>query len=200
MRYLQRLLNMANYPRTIYATLLASYGAFVLMLGIFIYDHQYRYDSEAQTEVVPVYWDASEPLRQEYDFSNTAEKLEDISKRGDTATVALGFKLPDGEGDAACAFPDWYDRNSSQPAKDKQLFQYLAKAVNFFEQNPAVVAWQIEHNAYIESEDCPEYDRNLLDAEIAVVEGVDDTDKEIIVDRGPATLSDFKDWFRRLVN
>lgn len=191
---------MANYPRTIYATLLAAYAVFVLTFGIFVFDHQHSYRSEAETDVVPVYWDAAEPERGQYDFSEAKQKLQAISERGEKATIALGYKLPDSDGSAECIFPQWYDHDLGQLTKDKYLFQMLRATINQFENNPAVVAWQIEDEPSIALAGCPEFDLGLLNAEIALVENVDDANKEIIVDRGTATLSDFRNWLKGFVN
>ena len=193
---------MRRYAKIIAATLLASYGAFVLVFGIFAHNYNYKYSNSvpAETTVLPVYWDEIEIERLDYDFSAVAAQLQKITQRGDTAAIALGYKLQNSEGVSECIFPDWYDHSAPQFTKDKYLFQMLRTTVNRFENNPSVVAWQIEHEPSVALAGCPEFDPNLLNAEIALVEGIDDADKEIIVDRGRATLSDFHNWLKHLVN
>lgn len=172
-------------------------GGAVVAFGYFSYRHDNKYETRAEGEVISVYWDELEEERLSYDFSKTDALLSAAKGSGLSATIALGFKLPSRDDNSGeCNFPGWYDHGAIQTEKDKQLFQMIRSVVNQYENNSTVVAWQVEHDALKTTEGCPAVDTDLLDAEIALVEGIDDSDKQIIVERAPASLADFAEWVK----
>ncbi|MEX0877603.1 MAG: hypothetical protein WDZ40_01910 [Candidatus Spechtbacterales bacterium] len=177
--------------------LLIVYILFIVAFGYFSYSHSNAYETEASGEVISVYWDELEKERGEYDFSKTDALLSQAKGRGLTTTLAIGFKLPDSSGgEGECRFPGWYDHEAVQAEKDKQLFQMLRTVVNRYEENSSVVAWQVEYDSFSDKKGCPVADAGLLDVEIALVEGVDDGNKQVIVERASVSLGDFFEWVK----
>ena len=187
---------MRDYFKKAVGALLIIYTLFVAVFGYFSYKYDNVYKSVASGEVIPIYWNEIEKERGEYDFSASDKRLEEVLKNNATTSLALGFKQRTDSGNAECIFPEWYDHTAPQQTKDKWLFQMLRNAINHYEYNSNITAWQIEQDSFKKQEGCPLPDGELLAAEIVLVEGVDDSGKQIIVDRGEASFSEFKKWIK----
>ena len=134
---------------------------------------------------VPIYWDELEKEQGQFDFSKWDWQLEELEKREGKAILVVGFKQPRWP---ECRFPDWYDHETSQPAKDKQLFQMLRTVVSHYRDNPIVGAWQVENEPLFAFGVCPKADMGLLDAEIKLVRGLDSSRPIIVTDSGEWSL------------
>lgn len=138
-------------------------------------------DLNAKHVRIPIYWDELEKERGVYDFSPWDWQLAELEKRGGKAILVVGFKLPRWP---ECHFPEWYDENKSQQTKDKYLFQMIRTVVVHYRDNPTVIMWQIENEPFLNFGECPDLDKDLLDAEIKLVRSLDPSRKIMITDSG----------------
>lgn len=135
---------------------------------------------------IPIYWDELESQRGEYDFSKWDWQLDELDKRGGTAIIAVGYKLPRWP---ECRFPEWLETtNPKDLTFSKRLFQMERAVVTHYRDHPAVAAWQIENEPLLEFGICPKTDPDLLDGEVELVRRLDPSRPIIITDTGEFSL------------
>ncbi len=112
---------------------------------------------------LPAYWTEIEQKPGDFDFSEIDRELAAIQKRGGTAMVAIGARLPRWP---ECWVPDWA-KNLSQIDRDTAQLAYEKATIEHLSNNPAVIGWQIENEPTLTSfMTCPGLTGDLVLAEL----------------------------------
>lgn len=123
-------------------------------------------------------WSAIEPEKNKFNFTDLDWQISEAGKRNAKVILAVGYKLPRWP---ECHNPEW--------SKDLRtdLFSYLERVIGRYKDNPAIFAWQVENEPFLPFGECPAFDVNLLDEEIALVKKLDSR-PIIITDSGELSL------------
>lgn len=122
------------------------------------------------------YWPIIEKNEGEYDFSQLDWQIDQASQRGVDIILAVGARLPRWP---ECHYPEWYAQQDKKNQQTK-LLNYIQETINRYDNNPMVIAWQIENEPFlIGFGECPKLDIKLLDKEIALAR--QNTKKPIII-------------------
>ncbi len=85
------------------------------------------------------YWDEIEPAKNQYDFADLDWQIDQIGKRGGTVSLAVGLRQPRWP---ECHAPDWARVDDGW---QNDLYKYVEKVIDRYENNPAVTSWQLEN-------------------------------------------------------
>jgi GH35 family endo-1,4-beta-xylanase len=118
---------------------------------------------------IPVYWNAVEPDRGEYDWSEIDYQMKEISMRNGSVILAVGAKLPRWP---ECWIPEWALHQSVREERETRL-AYIKATVERYKDNPALAAWQVENEALFPFGVCPKPNRGFLKQEIELVRRLD---------------------------
>ena len=89
------------------------------------------------------YWDESEKVRGQLDFTELDWQINEIAKRGGTVSLGLGLRQPRWP---ECHQPTWADDLAGNAWK-QALYAYIETVVKRYENNPTVISWQLENEA-----------------------------------------------------
>lgn len=140
-------------------------------------------DLEIRKIRVPIYWDSTEMEEGKYDFADVDWQLEEAGKRNAEIILVVGQKVPRWP---ECYVPQYLQDNDE--LRKAELLKFIDVAVSRYKDYPAVKFWQVENEPFLKFGDCPEFDKNLLDREIALVREKDPSRKIIITDSGELSL------------
>jgi ubiquitin-protein ligase len=135
---------------------------------------------------IPVYWDSVEKEEDVYDFSEIDWQLEEAGKRNAEIVLVLGQKVPRWP---ECYVPEYLKNNDEK--RREELLEFIEIAIEKYKNNKVIKYWQIENEPFLKFGVCPEFDKNLLDKEIALVKENDSSRKIIITDSGELSI-----WLR----
>jgi hypothetical protein len=122
------------------------------------------------------YWPIVEPTKDSYNFTDLDWQVNQAQQRGATIILAVGARLPRWP---ECHYPEWYASQNKQEQK-QQLLDYLQKVIERYDNNPAIIAWQVENEPFlIGFGECPGLNVKLLDQEIALARSL--SQKPIII-------------------
>ncbi|MEY4722495.1 MAG: hypothetical protein RLZZ324_8 [Candidatus Parcubacteria bacterium] len=118
---------------------------------------------------IPAYWDALEPTRGTYDFSDLDFQVKEADKLGAHILMAVGRKLPRWP---ECHAPAW---TAGMAEKDVQplILAQVAAVVHRYAKDPGISAWQVENEPFFAFGICPPLDREFLEKEVALVKSLD---------------------------
>ena len=133
------------------------------------------------------YWDDIESTKGKYDFSRIERELAIAESGGATVVLAVGRKLPRWP---ECHDPAWLKDTTPMEQKERQLM-FARAVVERFKNDTTIGAWQVENEPFLPYGDCPNYDIDTLDQEIALVRALDPSRKVIVTDSGELSL-----WIR----
>ncbi len=123
-------------------------------------------------------WSDVESEQNNFNFTDLDWQLKEAAIRGARVILAVGYKLPRWP---ECHEPTWVkDRRSA-------VLAYIEKTVTRYKDNPVIFAWQIENEPFLPFGECPSFDVNLLDEEIALVKRIDNR-PIVITDSGELGL------------
>lgn len=125
---------------------------------------------------VPVYWPEVEKEEGVWDFSSIDWMIEKAADYDGRVILAAGRKLPRWP---ECHIPDRVRNMTPSEVEGQKLLEYIEETVKRYENNPAVWAWQVENEPFLEFGECPELDVDFLDKEIALVRSL--SDKSVII-------------------
>lgn len=116
------------------------------------------------------YWDEHEKEHGVYDFSDLDWQLEMAQKNGCLVTLCLGARQPRWPENH---WPDWAWKGPKE-WRTEALLEYIKAVVERYRDNDAVVSYQLENEALLESFGRrPELDRKRLRKEFALVKQLD---------------------------
>lgn len=118
---------------------------------------------------IPAYWNRLEAARGEWMFDELDGDIKEIAKREGTIVLAIGRKLPRWP---ECWIPEWVGNLSLEKQREATL-AYIETVVRRYQDNPAIVGWQVENEAYFPFGVCPKLDTALLQQELDLVRRLD---------------------------
>ena len=118
---------------------------------------------------LPAYWSEIEKNQGNFDCSRLDWQVEKATERNVEVILALGRKLPRWP---ECHEPDWV-KNQNPDLKNKKLLDYIEVVVNHYKNSPAIKIWQVENEPFLKFGECPDFSKEFLDREIALVRSLD---------------------------
>jgi hypothetical protein len=134
---------------------------------------------------VPAYWDEIQKSDYEhFDYSDLDWMMEEAGKRDARIIMAVGYRLPRWP---ECHLPDWA-KSLDIADMQKQTLAYLKNTIERYKDKPQISAWQIENEPFLRLfGQCPEFDTDFLDKEIALVKSLDNR-PIVVTDSGELSL------------
>ena len=132
---------------------------------------------------IPVYWDWVEPEEGKYDFMDLDWQMAEAEKRNGEIILAVGQKVPRWP---ECFVPEYLKADDAK--RKTELVEFIRVVVDRYKNSKALKYWQIENEPFLKFGVCPELDKDLLDAEIAMARLTDPSRKIIITDSGELSL------------
>ena len=131
---------------------------------------------------IPAYWDRTEPVKDNYNFSDLDFQLDQAAARHAKVLLAVGRKLPRWP---ECHEPDWVHALNDDDQREVELMAYLKAVILRYKNHPAVYALQVENEPFFPFGNCPKIFRaGILSREIAWVRGLDATHQVVVTDSG----------------
>ncbi len=129
---------------------------------------------------IPAYWPEIEPNppvngEHQFDFEWLDFMMNKAASSSAEVILAVGFKLPRWP---ECHDPYWAS-DLSLKDEEAKVFDYVKETVNRYKDNPAVSAWQVENEPFLNFGVCPKLDAGFLDEEIALVKSL--SDKPVLI-------------------
>jgi hypothetical protein len=118
---------------------------------------------------LPSYWTEIENEKGNYYFENLDWQIDEAEKRGAKIILTLGQKQPRWP---ECHIPDWAKGLNKYERQD-ELIKAMTKVVERYRYKESIVSWQVENEPFLPYGECPKFDENFLDREIAVVRSLD---------------------------
>jgi len=119
---------------------------------------------------VVAYWREIEPEQGETNYDSLDFEIEEASKRNVELIVSIGQKVPRWP---ECHIPDWA-KESSIENREKAVLTHIERTVNRYKEVEAIKYWQVENEPFLAGfGDCPPFDKDFLDEEIALVKSLD---------------------------
>ncbi|MFH1254978.1 MAG: hypothetical protein V1667_00680 [bacterium] len=119
---------------------------------------------------LPAYWNEIENKEGEYFWDDLDWQIKQATNHEAEIILAVGARLPRWP---ECHFPGWTDGRLKAQVENSTL-DYLSKTIERYKSNPAIKAWQIENEPFLSHfGDCPKFDKNFLDQEIALARSLD---------------------------
>ncbi len=116
------------------------------------------------------YWDEAEATPGVFNWTDLDWQVNEAAKRGGTVILAVGGRLPRWP---ECHFPGWSVK-LTKDEREAKILEYIKKTVERYRVNDAVIAWQVENEAFLSGfGECPKFDPDFLDKEIALVKTLD---------------------------
>lgn len=112
------------------------------------------------------YWDESEAVRGQLDFTELDWEIDQVTQRGGTVSLSIGLRQPRWP---ECHQPTWANQLAGNEWK-QALYAYMEQVVKRYETNPTVTSWQLENeavNTWFGTCDAPDVQR--LNEEFALV-------------------------------
>lgn len=131
---------------------------------------------------IPVYWNAVQPEPNRYRFEDLDWQLEQARLRGAQVVLVVGRRVPRWP---ECHEPGWLKELSSEGAPERALLAFLETVVGRYAVHPAVSAWQVENEPFLDAfGQCPDANPDLLDREIALVKRLDPSRPVVVTESG----------------
>lgn len=115
------------------------------------------------------YWDDSEKVNNEYDFSDVIWQLDEAKKRDIQIIMAVGYKVPRYP---ECFQPEWVSKYTKEE-REKELVEYVTKAVETLKPYENIMIWQVENEPFWPFGTCELIERETIVKEIAAVRTID---------------------------
>lgn len=133
------------------------------------------------------YWNETEPSEGVFQFDDLDWQVREAAKNNADIILVLGQKQPRWP---ECHIPDWA---KDLPLKDRQdrVMNQIKTVVDRYKNEKSIVAWQVENEFFFQFGECPEYDTDFFDKEIAYVHSLDSARPVIITDSG-----ELSSWYR----
>uniref|UniRef100_A0A7C4TLQ1 GH10 domain-containing protein n=1 Tax=candidate division WWE3 bacterium TaxID=2053526 RepID=A0A7C4TLQ1_UNCKA len=146
-------------------------------------------DLQARNLRLVVYWEDTEPTKDNYDYSNIKWQLEEADKRNANVILSIGRKVPRYP---ECFEPKWWRGISSKDIRDQELYEYIKKTVTELKHHSSIKMWQVENEPFWPFGDCPyEFSLEEIKRETALVRDLDPDRPILSQDSGEGGL-----WFK----
>lgn len=132
---------------------------------------------------IPIYWDRVEKNKDEYDFSEIDWQLEMAQAYKAKVILVVGQKVPRWP---ECFIPEWIGNDTG--IRMQELGEFVDIVAKRYKGNNTVYYWQVENEPFLPFGNCPEFNPDLLDLEIATVRLNDPNRKILITDSGELSL------------
>lgn len=133
------------------------------------------------------YWNEIEPSENNFQFGDLDWQVSEASKNNADIILVLGQKQPRWP---ECHIPDWAKELTLKDRQDRIMNQ-IKTVVSRYKNEKNIVAWQVENEFFFHFGECPEYDTDFFDKEIAYVRSLDNSRPVIITDSG-----ELSSWYR----
>lgn len=133
------------------------------------------------------YWNEIESSDGAFQFNDLDWQIREADKNNADIILVLGQKQPRWP---ECHIPDWARGMPLQDRQDKVL-NFVKTVVERYKNEKSIAAWQIENEFFFRFGECPEYDVDFFDKEIAYVRSLDNSRPIIITDSG-----ELSSWYR----
>ena len=168
-KHYPREINLEHSPNYFGATFSAKYAT---DLGLDWRD-VYRatiYDLGVKKMRLPAYWDEINPEAGVYNFNDLDEMVDLASQEDVEIIIVLGYRQPRWP---ECHIPPWVVLKE-RPERQEALLEAISEIVERYKDNPQIVAWQIENEAYFSAFGvCPSLDEEFLEKEVSLVKELD---------------------------
>jgi len=142
-------------------------------------------DLEVRRVRLPAYWRDIESVEGTLNFDEIDFQVDEAVERDTEIILAVGQKLPRWP---ECHIPDWAKNN---PKREEALLAYIESTIMRYKDTDQIKYWQVENEPFLTGfGDCPPFDKDFLDSEIALVKSLDDR-PILITDSG-----ELGDWVR----
>lgn len=129
-------------------------------------------------------WDKIEPDPGKFEFQEVDYYIDQALKHNAQIILTIGYKLPRWP---ECRAPKWLDQENIKLRQERQ-FLMLERVIRQYEDNPAVIAWQVENEPLLPFGICPLPDAEFLEEEVIFVRS--HTQKPIII----TDSGELRDW------
>ncbi len=126
------------------------------------------------------YWDRIEPVQGVYDFSDLDYQITEAENHGADVLLAVGRKLPRWP---ECHVPEWANDIPEQE-QQRHVLALIAHVVERYQDNSAVVMWQLENEPLFSFGVCPPADTKFLVQEQDTIRALDPSRPILITDSG----------------
>ena len=127
---------------------------------------------------IPVYWDAVEPERGHFDFSDIDWQLDMARQYGAQVILAVGQKVPRWP---ECFVPAWAD---TEDLKNEAAERFIRETIARYKDRPEISLWQIENEPFLAFGICRPIASTTLDREIAAARAEDPSRPILTTDSG----------------
>ncbi|MFA6096638.1 MAG: cellulase family glycosylhydrolase [Candidatus Paceibacterota bacterium] len=129
---------------------------------------------------IPTYWTETESVKDSYFFDDIDWQISEAKKRNAKIILNVGQKQPRWP---ECHIPDWAMALGAE-RRQEELLEMIKLTVDRYKNNDTISRWQVENEPYLQFGNCPKFDEDFLDREIALVKSIDNTRPVIISDSG----------------
>lgn len=130
------------------------------------------------------YWDKSEATEGVYDFSNLDWQFAMAEQSGAKISLALGLRQPRWP---ECHMPTWA-MSTPMTEWEPKLTKYIQAVIERYKTSPALESYQLENEFFLKVfGECPDFTRDRLVREAAVVKAADPT-RPLIITRSNNAL------------
>jgi hypothetical protein len=134
-----------------------------------------------------VYWNDVEMEQNSYDFVDYDWMMDEALTRGAEVIMVVGQRLPRWP---ECHRPEWLNKLSPEQ-QDKELLEWIEKAVNRYKRYENITMWQVENEPFLTLfGECEKVNEKLLRQEVELVKSLDSR-PVLITDSGELSL-----WMR----
>lgn len=131
---------------------------------------------------IPVYWDAVERERGNFDFSDIDWQLDMARQYGAEVILAVGQKVPRWP---ECFIPSWVN---TEALKNEAAKRFIQETISRYKYRSEIALWQIENEPFLAFGICPPMSGDALDQEIAVARLEDPSRSILTTDSGELSL------------
>lgn len=129
---------------------------------------------------IPAYWDQLESIKGQYNWGELDWQINEAEKRNVELVIVVGQKVPRWP---ECHLPDWV-KTAGDSDREAATLDYIRQTINRYKNRSSIAYWQVENEPFLKYfGECPKFDKNFLDKEIAEVKALD-TRPIIITDSG----------------
>lgn len=131
------------------------------------------------------YWQYLEPQESLFTFDDLDWQIKKAQEKGKEITLVLGNRVPRWP---ECHAPDWAKKLSKEEFQSS-LLGYIENIINRYKSHSSIRAWQVENEPFLSMfGECPLFDKEFFQKEIALVKKLDPTRPVIITESGELSL------------